>query len=78
MTFEYHHPNYYKKLKPKKKLIDGIHDLWSRDITELILARRYKEALSVGKYLGVPVKEIEKLIAVYKTEKSKEEQSKNE
>ena len=78
MSFAYHHPNHYKKLKPKQKLIDGIHDLWSRDITELILAKRFKEALSVGKYLGVPVKEIEKLIAVFKTEKAKEGRSKNE
>lgn len=56
------------KDKINKKLEDGILDLWSRDIEELIVAKRYKEALSVGKHLGMPEKEINKIIQEYKNE----------
>ena len=54
------------KAKIKKTIEEGILDLWTKDITELIAARKYREAVSVGKYLGVPKEEINKIIQEYK------------
>ena len=54
------------KAEINKKLEDGILDLWSRDLEELVVAKRYREALSVGIHLGIPKEEITKIIQEYK------------
>ena len=60
----------------EKTLKKGVLDLWSRDLEELIMAKRYKEALSVGKYLGMPEEEINKIIQGFKNEKERYEENK--
>jgi hypothetical protein len=48
-----------------KKLEEGILDLWSKDICELVQAGRLKEARSVANYFGVPKKEMNEIIQEY-------------
>ena len=55
-----------KKEEINKKLESGIINLWTKDLVTLVEAKRFKEAVSVGKYLGVPKKEIKKIIQEYK------------
>ena len=64
-----------KKINKKaiKKIIEnGLLDLWSKDIASLISTNQHAEAISVGKYLGAPEKEIKKLIQDYKEEQQHE------
>lgn len=61
--------NFEKKINKKainKIIQNSILDLWAKDIVSLISANRHAEAVSVGKYLGVPKKEITKLIQEHK------------
>ena len=58
------------KKEINKKLEAGILDLWSKDLCKLIQAGQLKEAQSVGKYFGIPEKEINSIIQEY--EKARE------
>ena len=54
-------------------VIDGFHDLLRRDIEELILAGRYKEAMILGKKIlsESELKEMEEIIDDHRLESAK-------
>tara|TARA_R100001530_G_scaffold135285_2_gene112112 strand:- start:218 stop:394 length:177 start_codon:yes stop_codon:yes gene_type:complete len=55
-----------KKEEIYKKLENNLVDLWTKDLLALVEAKRFEEAISAGNYLGIPKKEIKKIIQEYK------------
>jgi hypothetical protein len=55
-----------KKEEINKKLEDGILDLWSRDLVSLVEAGKFDLAIKAATHLGMPGKEINRIIQEYK------------
>jgi len=55
-----------KKEEINKKLENGILDLWSRDLVSLVEAGKFDLAVKAAAHLGMPGKEINRIIQEYK------------
>ena len=53
-----------------KELENGLNELWTRDIEQLLLSKKYDQAKGAMEYFGCPRKVINEMISYYKEDKN--------